>query len=364
MKVFVVLLAVSSSLLAAGCRPRQAAPQGPVVVRVAVAMAAEEASLAPRSEYLALLRGETETELSFKIGGVLDLIGRENSREDWQEGTAVKKGEVLAMLKQTDFIAAEQAARAKRDLDDSLYGRIKELREKGATSAQEYDVAKANMDSSRAAWAQAQQALLDSVIRAPYDGTILARLVNPGETISPGSPILKMANLQNMSAELGVPEKLVGSIQIGKEIPVRISALEGQPFIGRISEVGVAAKEGARLFKVIIKLDNPDGRIKSGMTASVVLSPPPSVPPGSVLVPLSALVGSSGTNTARPLAVFVVDADGRAREQAVTTDEIVRSSIVITSGLRPGDRVVTAGASALYDGAPVEVRSGTNFESL
>jgi RND family efflux transporter MFP subunit len=231
-----------------------------------------------------------------------------------------------------------------------------ELREKGAASPQEFDVAKAEMQATRAAWAQADQALKDSVIRAPYDGTILARLANPGETISPGNPVLKVANLERMSAELGVPEKLVGSIQIGKEIPLRVPALDALSFTGRISEVGVAAKEGARLFKVLMKLDNPNHLLKSGMTASVVLSEAAAFPPGSVLVPLSALVASSKPDATASLAVFVVEADGKARERAVCTDEIVRSSILITAGLKPGEQVVTVGAGALYDGAPVDAR--------
>lgn len=356
MKLILPLTAAVAAALVSGCRPARPAEPRTMVVRASPARPVDEPGLRPESEYIALLRGETETDLSFKVGGLLETIGRENGPDDWQEGTLVPRGELLARLKQADFVAAEQAARARRDLAGSHYKRILELREKGATSPQEFDVAKADMDSTRAAWAQADQALKDSVIRAPYDGTILARLANPGETISPGNPVLKIANLERMSAELGVPEKLVGSIQIGREIPLRVPALDGLSFTGRISEVGVAAKEGARLFKVLLKLDNPKNLLKSGMTASVVLSEAQTFPAGSVVVPLSALVASSKTNAAAPLAVYVVEADGKAHERAVTTDDIVRSSIVITAGLKPGERVVTVGASTLYDGAPVDAQ--------
>ena len=363
MKVILPLMLALAAPAIFGCKPARPVLPQIIVVRVSAARPVDEAGFRPKSEYIALLRGETETDLSFKVGGLLETIGRENGLDDWQEGAPVRKGEVLAALKQADFVAAEEAARAKRDLSESQYKRIVELRDKGATSPQEFDVAKADMDSSRATWAQADQALKDSVIRAPYGGTILARLANPGETIRPGNPVLKIANLDRMSAELGVPEKLVGSIQVGKEISVQVSAMEGQSFTGRISEVGVAAKEGARLFKVVVKLDNPKGLLKSGMTASVVLSEAQNFPAGSVAVPLSALVASSPGSTTNPLAVFVVEPDGKAHERAVWTDDIVRSSIVITAGLKPGEKVVTVGASTLYDGAPVDARPAETFDA-
>lgn len=340
----------------AGCdRPPTVEPQR-IVVRYTPAKLVESASHATRSEYIAIIRGETETDLSFKVAGLLERIGRQGELQDWQEGTPIKRGEVLAQLKQTDFVAAEQAARARRDLEASQFKRIEELREKGAASPQEYDVARANKQSAQAAWEQAEQALKDSVIRAPYDGTILARLANPGETVIPGRTILKVADLSRMSVDLGAPEKLVGQIQVGREIPVRVSALEGLTFTGRVSEVGVAAREGARLFKVVIQVENPDRLLKSGMTASVVLSDTQVFPPGSVLVPLSALVMSSRPGESSRLAVFVVGPEGLAHERTVTIDDIVRSSIVVTEGLQAGEKVVSVGASNLYDGAPVDAR--------
>ena len=162
-------------------------------------------------------------------------------------------------------------------------------------------------------------------------------------------------NLERISADFGVPESLVGRIQVGKTLPIQVPALQDRTFLGRISEVGAAAKEGARLFKVVIQLDNRERLLKSGMTASVVLNQSPEFPAGAVVVPLSALVGASRGNPDQSLAVYVVDNQGKAHERPVVTDEIVRSSIVITSGLAAGERVVTSGASLLYEGAAVEI---------
>src|SRR5262249_15597434 len=123
------------------------------------------------------------------------------------------------------------------------------------------------------------------------------------------------------------------------------------------SEVGVAAKDGSRLFRVVIKVPNPDGVLRSGMTASVALEDKENFPYGSVLVPMSALVSSSKASGSNQLSVFVVGTDGKAHERLVKTDDLLRSSIVVTEGLKPGDQVVTAGASTLFDSAPVDARA-------
>jgi len=151
---------------------------------------------------------------------------------------------------------------------------------------------------------------------------------------------------------------LVGRLTPGKEIPVEVSALEGlPPFRGRVSEVGVAATSEGRLFRVVIKVPNPDGLLRSGMTARIRVGDDSALASSTVCIPLSALVthppDGRGTGPAR-LGVFVVQ-DGKAMKRVVKTGDIFNSSILVTEGLRAGEEVVTAGASFLYDSAPVEV---------
>ena len=98
---------------------------------------------------------------------------------------------------------------------------------------------------------------------------------------------------------------------------VVVSGLEGlPPFRGRVSEVGVAASGEGRLFRVVIKVPNPDGLLRSGMTARIHVGDTPAVKPGTVCVPLSALVtlvpdGRSAGSGQAQLGVFVVQ-DGKA----------------------------------------------------
>lgn len=325
-----------------------------------VAPLSEAQLLSSASEYIATVRANEETEFSFKVGGIVEIIGPK-SRRDWEEGTAVKAGTVLARLQQSDFKNALTSAKATAELAASNSTRLQRLLARNVVSKQEVDKIKADAESAEAQFKQAEQNLRDSELRAPWDGVVFTRLVNSGETVSAGKPLLRFGDIRTMSVELGVPDRLVGSFVVDKEIDVDITALAGRPpFRGKISEVGVAASNSGRLYRVVIKVPNPDGIIKSGMTATVKTSADAASAAGQVLVPLSALISPSPTapQPGKPsddLAVFVVQ-NGKAVLRHVKTGDIVVSSIIVTEGLKAGEEVVTKGASQLYDGAPVQVR--------
>jgi RND family efflux transporter MFP subunit len=335
--------------------------QKPQTMAVQTARAESMETLRPGAEasYIAIVRAENETDLSFKVGGILEVIGPVSGR-DWDEGTPVKAGAVLASLKQSDFANALSSARANAELTTKVRDRFRKLRDSDAISQQEMDVTEANWLTAQAQLNQAQQNLHDSQLRAPVNGAVLARYVNSGVTVGAGQRVLRFADISTMSVELGVPDRLVKYFSPGKEFAVEISALEGRPpFLGRVSEVGVAASQESRLFRIVIKVPNPEGIIRSGMTATVRVGDLARFSPGAVRVPLSALVTFSpaaegaGNGSSR-LAVFVVNG-GKAVRRPVQTGDILNSSIIVSDGLKAGEEVVTAGASFLYDGAAVEV---------
>jgi membrane fusion protein, multidrug efflux system len=353
------LLALVLLSFLTGCgRPPAQKPQ---TMAVQTARAESMETLRPGAEasYIAIVRAENETDLSFKVGGILDIIGPAPGR-DWDEGTPVKAGAVLASLKQSDFANALSSAQANAELTTKVRARFRKLRDSDAISQQEMDVTEANWLTAQAQLAQAKQNTNDSQLRASIDGVVLARYVNSGVTVGAGQRVLRFADTRTMSVELGVPDRLVKYFSPDKEFAVEISALEGHPpFAGHVSEVGVAASQESRLFRIVIKVRNPEGFIRSGMTATVRVGDLARFNPGAVQVPLSALVTfpspnqSAGTDPSQ-LAVFVVEA-GKAVRRTVKTGDILNSSIIVNEGLKAGEEVVTAGASFLYDGAPVEV---------
>ena len=353
--------ALALALALTGCGKPVSKPPEKSLVGTALVQPVDNARSDGNASYLALVRFDQETDLSFKVGGILDSIGPVSGK-DWDEGTPVNAGTVLAELKQADFKNALNSARAKADLASKTLDRFRKLRESDAISQQELDVTEADCRTAQANLDQAEQNLRDSRLVATKAGVVLNRHVNSHVTVSPGQKVLRFADTSLMSVELGLPDRLVGRLAPGKEIDVEVSALEGMPpFKGRVSEVGVAASGEGRLFRVVIKVPNPDGLLRSGMTARIHVGDAPAAKTGTVCVPLSALVtfvsgGNASATSQSQLGVFVVQ-DGKALKRAVKTGDILNSSILITEGLRADEQVVTSGASFLYDGAPVEIAS-------
>ena len=342
-----------------GCRKPPAKAPEKSLVRTAVVEPMSNAHSDGEASYLAAVKFDQETDLSFKVGGILIGIGP-TSGKDWDEGTPVKTGTVLAELKQADFTNALNSARARAELTTKTLERFRKLRATDAISQQELDITEADWRTAQSQLDQAEQNLRDSRLVASKDGVVLARYVNSHVTVGPSQRVLRFADTSLMSVELGLPDRLIGRVAPGNEIDVDVSALEGlPPFKGRVSEVAVAASTEGRLFRVVIKVPNPDGLLRSGMTARIRVGDASAAASGTICIPLSALVtlvpdGSSQVNGQTQLGVFVVQG-GKTVKRPVKTGDILKSSILITEGLRPGEQVVTSGASFLYDGAPIEV---------
>jgi RND family efflux transporter MFP subunit len=351
-----------AALALGGCgKPAARAPEKSLV-RTAVVEPMANVRDDGEASYLAMVKFDHETDLSFKVGGILVSVGPA-AGTDWDEATPVKAGAVLAELKQADFTNALNSARAKADLARKTLERFRKLRATDAISQQELDVTEADWRTAQSQLDQAEQNLRDSRLVAAGDGVVLMRYVNSRVTVAPGQRVLRFADTSLMSVELGLPDRLIGRLTPGKELAVEVSALEGLPaFRGRVSEVGVAASSEGRLFRVVIKVPNPDGLLRSGMTARIHLGDTPTAAASNVSIPLSALVTfapeASEANSQGHLGVFVVQGE-KVVKRPVRTGDIFNSSIIIQDGLKPGEQVVTSGASFLYEGAPIEIATGS-----
>lgn len=343
-------LAALLPLLVAGCRKDSAAP-APFNVRTVTAAPLGALPRETGPAFLGLVRGDTETNLSFKVTGQLVRIGAREG-EDWNEGVAVAAGAELAQLDTANFVSAVAAARARAELARASFTRNSELYTAANLSKNEFESSRAQKETAEADLAQAEQALRDTTLRAPYAGVILSRAAKSGEFAGTGRTVLRLGDFRRVSLEFGVPDTMLGEIAVNQSYPVRIAAFEGEIFNGTVSEVGTAANEGSRLFRVVLKIDNTAGRLKSGMTASVRLGAARRAPAAGVAVPLSALVAASGAGGGS--AVYTVTG-GVAHERPVKTADIIGSAIVVTDGLTTGDQVVTLGAGQLFEGAAVAV---------
>lgn len=135
-------------------------------------------------------------------------------------------------------------------------------------------------EAARARVAELEAQLADTRILAPADGTVMARLAEPGELVAAGRPLATLVNLQDLYVRVYVPERDVGRIRLGNAARVSVDAFRDRVFTGVVSEVAQQAEftpkdvhvkdEREKLvFGVKVRLENPDGLLKPGMPADV-----------------------------------------------------------------------------------------------
>jgi RND family efflux transporter MFP subunit len=208
----------------------------------------------------------------------------------------------------------------------------------------------ASLEGVRAQLAQAEKAVADTTIHAPFDGSVTARPVAAGEYVALTNKLVTIVRIGTMKLQLQTPEQRAAKGKIGMAVLARISAYPDREFTGRITAVNPSVDPNSRVFILEAKFDNPKGELRPGMfaTAHVLL-------PGgesAVFVPRAAVIRDKTTDSYQ---VFVID-NKIARLRVVVTGEVDGNDVRIVNGLSGGETVAASQQSALFDGARVEVR--------
>jgi RND family efflux transporter MFP subunit len=202
-------------------------------------------------------------------------------------------------------------------------------------------VAEAKVEQARAALAQAQQALTDTTVVAPFDGTVTMRAYKPGDFARRSETVIDMANLTVMEAEINVPERFAAMVSLGQSVEVDVDVL-GLKRQGAVLAVNPAVDARARTFLVKVTVDNADRTIKSGMFCTARFASPKRAE--SVAVPQLALLQDEGRSF-----VWVND-NGKARRAFVKTGEQANGFVEILEGAAGGEEVVVKNWGGLSDG--------------
>ncbi|MGQ0548472.1 MAG: efflux RND transporter periplasmic adaptor subunit [Armatimonadota bacterium] len=216
---------------------------------------------------------------------------------------------------------------------------------------EEISFATAQVARSQAFLAAARVRLVDATVTAPFAGTVVQRDVEPGESVSPAVHSFIIADLDEVLVELAVPERYHGGLTRGQSATIRVDALPGRTFAGRVDEIGPAAALASRTFLVKVRVPNLNGTLRPGTFArgAIVTATRASV----LQIPEAAILLTSG----KPI-VFVVK-DGRALRREVTIGERSNGFVEVTAGIETGDQVVVQGHEGLTDNQPVAPRAPT-----
>ncbi len=219
----------------------------------------------------------------------------------------------------------------------------------------QYDASQEQLKSARALTSEAEIALRDTSLIAPFDGDIVKKSVELGAFVGPGVSAFALAKTDTVKIVVGVPDTVVRSVKLGQPVDVAIDAYPGRKFHARISRMSSAADTITRNFEVEVAIPNRDHLLKVGMIGALQFANAEGGSRAStLLVPLSAVVQAKDGK----YGVFVVsdsNAGEVARLHGVEIGAVDGTEISVVNGLQTGDRIITTGANLLKDGQRVEV---------
>jgi HlyD family secretion protein len=339
----------------------------------------------------------------FKVNISAHVIGKIDHL-DFNEGDSVRRGQKLLELERLSYVAQRdrmraelqnrriEVVRAKAALDTAqlAYNRTVKLRQEGIQAQELYDKARLDLDNARAGYdsarqgveqgnasiVQAENDLSYTTITSPTDGKVVqlnareGEVVIPGTMNNPGSVIAVIADMSQILVEAEVGETEVVGIHMGLAAKVHVDAVPEKEYAGHVSEIGASAAvhagagSGIRYFKVKVAIDNPDERLRPGMSAQVSIVT--ETAGNAVSVPIQSVVDrvpgaksedeNADESVPKKKYVFVVR-NGKVKMTEVTPG-ISDATHVAVSGIRQGDLVVTGPfrlLKKLKDGDSVEV---------
>jgi RND family efflux transporter MFP subunit len=358
-RTLLVLTAAALLPLAAcsgGSRAEEDAPPRGLAVRTA---AVETRDLPEDVVLTGTLKPRAQVQVVAEVQARLLRVARE-------EGTRVAKGDVLAVLDDTDYRlgndrarAALAVAEANRAHAQAEKERADNLLKTGGITDRDHlsaevalQVGDAGLAQARAEAAIAAQQLARTEVKAPFSGRVAKRFPDPGAMIAAGAPLFTLVDDSVLEFRAPVASKDYAKVKVGAAVELQIDAHGEARVEGRICRIEPLVDERSRSFQVVVEVPGRADLV-GGLFARAAVRVGEVA--GALVVPPAALV-RDGSDPARA-EVFVVRA-GKAEKAAVTLGVEAPDGIQATSGLAPGDEVVLDPPTALASGAPVQVQNG------
>jgi RND family efflux transporter MFP subunit len=326
---------------------------------------------------------QRKASVSSKSTGRLSFLGVE-------EGSRVKKGEIIARLENEDLAASRDRAaanlnaaratlgQAEAELTDARlnYSRLQKLLAQDLIARQDHDAAearyqkavagianaRANIKSAAAALEEAQTAVEYSLIRAPFDGVVTTKNAEVGEVVAPfgaavnaRAAVATMADMSSLMVEADVAEANINQVKLGQPCEILLDALPGERFPGKVHMIVPTADRSKATIMVKVAFDALNSRILPEMSAKVAFLSRPlrsdEEKPRLAVNP-KALVKQNGRLTA-----FVLK-DQKVQEAAVQVGPPLGDLVEVLGGLQEGDKVVLQPPANLHSGDRVQVKEG------
>jgi membrane fusion protein (multidrug efflux system) len=281
-----------------------------------------------------------QIEIRSEVSGIVESIS-------FTEGSQVSKGQILLKVNDVELRAQLIQAKTKENLASENERRAKLLLQKEAISQEEYDISSADFRTMKAQTQLIQAQIGKTSIRAPFSGRIGLRNISPGTYVTPTTLIANLVSTNQLKITFSIPEKYASQIVKGSQINFTVPNVADK-FTAKIYALEPAIEMTTRTMKIRALTENSNGKLLPGTFANIELAL--GNIQDAIIIPTEAVIPIQDGKK-----VFIAN-NGKAKEVKVETLARTDKDVVITSGLKVGDTVLTSGMMSLKDEADVKVK--------
>jgi len=263
----------------------------------------------------------------------------------YREGTRVKKGDVLVQLDDSLTKAEHQKAIASLEKAKLDYQRTKKLVPSKLASDEELSAAQTNLKLAKAELTLKKIQLDRSRISAPFDGVISQRLFEPGDTVKANTHLLSLVDTSNFVIKSAVPESFLGFIKKDQAVQILIPAFK-QQLTANIQTIFPTVDPKTQQISIEARFSQQEPSLYPGMFAELVID---QIINDAILIPVNAVQYDTEGSW-----VYSINAKGKSARTRITTGQNINNTILVTSGLKAGDKIITKGFVGLRIGKKVK----------
>lgn len=347
-----LLVCACSSLVSLSCGEEPIPPEP--VVRPVKILELDAAASGRRLEYPGTISAAQESNMAFEVPGRIVEF-------PVVEGQRVDQGAILARLDPRDYQARLDSENAELSQTKAQFERYRELFERDVVSRSELDLRERAFGVAEAAVREAEKAVEDTSLRAPFPGVVARKLVEDQENVQAKEPVVLFHDDSSLQLVVNVPERDLAQGRPGSTLEeatarvrpqVVVTSLPDRTFPARIVEFSTAADPVTRTFRFTLAFATPkDVQVLPGMTAKVaIIAPRQTDGGGGYTVPTTAVLANEGGDPY----VWIVDPSSMTvRPTSVVLGELTGSEVEVTGGLEAGDLVAVSGVRSLREGMQV-----------
>lgn len=273
-------------------------------------------------------------------------------RMNVSEGQAVRAGQVIAQMDDTQNRNALAAAQSMLNQAQDAYDRMKKLHDNQSLSDIDWVNVQSKLQQAQSGLDMAKKSLEDCTLKAPCSGIVGKKLMEVGQTALPAQPICEILNINRVKVKVSIPEQEISKVTPactqGEGVKISVAALGGETFYSHSFTKGVQGDALTHTYDVLFNLDNPGNALLPGMVAQVELPAMNEMNESSITLPIRSIQQSADGKH------FVwLNQDGKAHRVNVTLGSTVGNRIEVINGIQQGDKVIVAGYQKVSEGSLV-----------